>query len=147
MSTTDRLAGKSFRRCAATNVDSIRISPNRWTPELISVSLSLNLSPSTSIYPQQGQNHCKLLNIPRSANNGAPLTYRLISSHPKKTAGPAISSGLPILPNGNLCLQIRFLLRIPHITIRQLRIDRTRQKRITPDLILSQRNCHGLHER
>lgn len=31
--------------------------------------------------------------------------------------------------------------------IRQLRIDRTRQKRITPDLILSQRNCHRLNER
>ena len=31
--------------------------------------------------------------------------------------------------------------------IRQLRIDRTRQKRITPDLILAQRNCHRLHER
>src|SRR5450756_275282 len=44
--------------------------------------------------------HCRLTNNPPSTNSCAPLTYPLNSLHARKTAGPAISLGSPVRPNG-----------------------------------------------
>lgn len=54
--------------------------------------------------------HCKLLNIPPSAKTPVALTYLLISSQAKNTAGPAISFGSPIRPSGIRASSAAFLV-------------------------------------
>lgn len=46
--------------------------------------------------------YCRFTNRPPSTNSWAPVTYPLSSSQAKNTAGPAMSAGVPVRPNGVL---------------------------------------------